>query len=209
MNKNDVPDPYDTPTQDDVKDLARSRVKLLDAYNFNTIVNDESKDILLTFFAPWSLPSKKLKPVLKRLADIYKDDDGIEIVAMDTSSQKVPQGFEVKVLHFIFYHPLMILSIDYDYYWSPSISFYNPFLYFNSVCTTQGLPTVFYLPGNDKTNRKPFEGSTDFKYMKKFLQDNRSTKEAIDLDWGDDEDEEVEEDDEEEEEESSTTSDEL
>lgn len=65
--------------------------------NFNDVVLDEKKDVLLEVYAPWCGHCKKLEPIYNELGDAYKNNKNIVIAKMDGTANEVdglaPRGF--------------------------------------------------------------------------------------------------------------------
>lgn len=78
-------------------------VKVVVGRNFNDIVMDESKDVLLEVYAPWCGHCKKLEPIWNELGEEYQDDSSIVIAKMDGTSNEVDglaaQGFPTIVFY--------------------------------------------------------------------------------------------------------------
>lgn len=49
--------------------MSRSCLQVLVAENFDSIVNDDSKDVLIEFYAPWCGHCKNLEPKYKELGE--------------------------------------------------------------------------------------------------------------------------------------------
>jgi len=71
-------------------------VKVVVAKNFNEIVNDESKDVLIEFYAPWCGHCKSLAPKYDELAKKLKNEDSIVIAKMDATANDVPAPYDVR-----------------------------------------------------------------------------------------------------------------
>ncbi|KAI9596340.1 thioredoxin-like domain-containing protein [Syncephalis fuscata] len=74
-------------------------VKVVVADNFDALVMDKTKDVLIEFYAPWCGHCKKLAPIYDKLAAKYKDySDKITIVKMDATANDIPPsaGFTVE-----------------------------------------------------------------------------------------------------------------
>jgi len=71
-------------------------VKTLVAKNFNEIVNDEDKDVLIEFYAPWCGHCKSLAPVYEEAAQKMKEETDIVFAKMDATANDVPAHFDVK-----------------------------------------------------------------------------------------------------------------
>lgn len=70
-------------------------VKVVVAKNFDEIVNNKEKDVLIEFYAPWCGHCKSLEPKYKELAEKLADEPGITIAKMDATANDVPKPFEV------------------------------------------------------------------------------------------------------------------
>ncbi|CAL4910238.1 unnamed protein product [Urochloa decumbens] len=60
-----------------------SSVVVLTPETFDSIVLDETKDVLVEFYAPWCGHCKHLAPVYENLASVFKQDDGVVIANLD------------------------------------------------------------------------------------------------------------------------------
>lgn len=69
-------------------------VKVAVAQNFQELVTDNEKDILIEFYAPWCGHCKKLAPTYEELGKEMKNEN-VEIVKMDATANDVPAPFEV------------------------------------------------------------------------------------------------------------------
>jgi protein disulfide-isomerase A4 len=67
-------------------------VKVVTANTFDEIVMDETRDIMIEFYAPWCGHCKKLTPVYKKLAKKFKDNDGVVIAKMDATANDIPNN---------------------------------------------------------------------------------------------------------------------
>ena len=73
-----------------------SHVIKLTSSNFDDIVNNPNKDVLIDFYAPWCGHCKFLKPEYEALAKYFKDDARIAVAAMDASEHNPPKEFDVQ-----------------------------------------------------------------------------------------------------------------
>jgi protein disulfide isomerase family A protein 3 len=78
-------------------------VKVVVAKNFNDIVNDESKDVLIEFYAPWCGHCKSLEPKYNEAAEKLSKEKDIVIAKMDATANDVPAPYEVKGFPTIYY----------------------------------------------------------------------------------------------------------
>lgn len=58
--------------------------------NFDEIVNNESKDMLIEFYNPWCDHWKNLESKYKELEEIFSTDPGIAIAQMDATAKDGP-----------------------------------------------------------------------------------------------------------------------
>ena len=66
------------------------------AKNFEELVTENTKDVLVEFYAPWCGHCKKLTPIYDELAEKMAEED-VEIVKMDATANDVPPAYDVKV----------------------------------------------------------------------------------------------------------------
>uniref|UniRef100_A0A8C6WRH4 Protein disulfide-isomerase A3 n=1 Tax=Neogobius melanostomus TaxID=47308 RepID=A0A8C6WRH4_9GOBI len=83
---------------------APSRSTLV-AENFDSIVNDDSKDVLIEFYAPWCGHCKSLEPKYKELGEGLSGDPNIVIAKMDATANDVPSPYEVSGFPTIYFSP--------------------------------------------------------------------------------------------------------
>jgi len=65
-----------------------SNVVVLTPENFDKIVLDESKDVLVEFYAPWCGHCKSLAPIYDKLSSVYKADSHVVIAKVDADKHK-------------------------------------------------------------------------------------------------------------------------
>jgi len=80
-------------------------VKILVAKNFDEIVNDNSKDVLIEFYAPWCGHCKSLAPKYDELAKKLRKESNIVIAKMDATENDVPKQYEVQGFPTIYFAP--------------------------------------------------------------------------------------------------------
>jgi len=80
-------------------------VQTVVARNFDEIVNDETKDVLIEFYAPWCGHCKTLAPKYEELANKLKGESEIVIAKMDATANDVPASFDVKGFPTLFFVP--------------------------------------------------------------------------------------------------------
>ncbi|CAG01048.1 unnamed protein product, partial [Tetraodon nigroviridis] len=80
-------------------------VKVVVAENFDSIVNDDSKDVLIEFYAPWCGHCKNLEPKYKELGEKLANDPNIVIAKMDPTANDVPAPYEVRGFPTIYFSP--------------------------------------------------------------------------------------------------------
>jgi len=67
---------------------APSAVVDLTAFNFDSIVLDPSKDVLVEFYAPWCGHCKSLAPVYEKVAAAFANEPNVVIAKVDADSHK-------------------------------------------------------------------------------------------------------------------------
>jgi protein disulfide isomerase family A protein 3 len=80
-------------------------VKVVVAKNFDEIVNDDSRDVLIEFYAPWCGHCKTLAPKYDELAAKLSKESGITIAKMDATANDVPSYYDVKGFPTIYFAP--------------------------------------------------------------------------------------------------------
>ena len=68
------------------------------AKNFEEIVNDPEKDVLIEFYAPWCGHCKSLEPKYKELGEKMADEESVVIAKMDATANDVPPPYQVRGL---------------------------------------------------------------------------------------------------------------
>jgi len=80
-------------------------VKTVVAKNFDDVVNDPTKDVLIEFYAPWCGHCKSLAPKYEELAEKLKDEPSIVIAKMDATANDVPSEYDVRGFPTIYFAP--------------------------------------------------------------------------------------------------------
>lgn len=80
-------------------------VKVVVGEQFDEIVNDPTKDVLIEFYAPWCGHCKTLEPKFAELGEKFKDVKDIVIAKMDATANDVPPPYEVQGFPTIYYSP--------------------------------------------------------------------------------------------------------
>lgn len=73
--------------------------------NFDEIVNDPERDVLIEFYAPWCGHCKSLAPKYEELAEKLSGESGVTIAKMDATANDVPAPYQVQGFPTIFYAP--------------------------------------------------------------------------------------------------------
>jgi len=73
--------------------------------NFDEVVNDPERDVLIEFYAPWCGHCKSLAPKYEELAEKLKDEPGVTIAKMDATANDVPSTYGVRGFPTIFFAP--------------------------------------------------------------------------------------------------------
>jgi protein disulfide-isomerase A3 len=80
-------------------------VKVVVAKNFDEIVNDPTKDVLIEFYAPWCGHCKSLAPKYDELAEKLKNEKNIVIAKMDATANDVPPTYKVQGFPTLYFSP--------------------------------------------------------------------------------------------------------
>ncbi|KAH8517261.1 hypothetical protein Peur_048468 [Populus x canadensis] len=65
-----------------------SSVVVLTADNFNDIVLDENKDVLVEFYAPWCGHCKNLAPIYEKVATAFKSEEDVVVANLDADKYR-------------------------------------------------------------------------------------------------------------------------
>ncbi|KAI5692766.1 hypothetical protein M8J76_002994 [Diaphorina citri] len=79
-------------------------VKVAVAKNFDEVVTNNEKDVLVEFYAPWCGHCKKLTPVYEEVGEKLKGEN-VDLVKMDATANDVPSLFEVRGFPTLFWLP--------------------------------------------------------------------------------------------------------
>lgn len=79
-------------------------VKIAVSKNFDEIVTNNDKDILIEFYAPWCGHCKKLAPIFDDLGEKLANED-VEIVKFDATANDVPPLYQVRGFPSLFWVP--------------------------------------------------------------------------------------------------------
>jgi len=80
-------------------------VKVVVAKNFDEIVNDPERDVLIEFYAPWCGHCKNLEPKYVELGEKLEGEDSVVIAKMDATANDVPQPYQVRGFPTIYWAP--------------------------------------------------------------------------------------------------------
>ncbi|KAL2941141.1 putative protein disulfide-isomerase A6 [Bienertia sinuspersici] len=67
---------------------APSNVVILSPDNFEDVVMDKSKDVLVEFYAPWCGHCKSLAPIYEKVANAYKSEEDVVIANLDADKHR-------------------------------------------------------------------------------------------------------------------------
>merc|ERR1719232_1525184 len=85
-------------------DNSGNGVKVAVAKNFDELVSNSEKDVLVEFYAPWCGHCKKLTPIYEELGAAMKEEN-VEIVKMDATANDVPPQFDVRGFPTLYWLP--------------------------------------------------------------------------------------------------------
>uniref|UniRef100_A0A7S4FNS0 protein disulfide-isomerase n=1 Tax=Eutreptiella gymnastica TaxID=73025 RepID=A0A7S4FNS0_9EUGL len=94
-----------------------SPVEELTDDNFDEVVLDEGKDVLVEFYAPWCGHCKELEPIWKEVAQVFQDEPDVIVAKMDaTVANKVPKKYAVRSFPTIKWFPKdQKYGVEYNY----------------------------------------------------------------------------------------------
>jgi protein disulfide-isomerase A1 len=72
--------------------------------NFEEIVKDETKDVLVKYYAPWCGHCKKLAPIWDELGEFYKDQPDLVIAKFDATANEA-DGVEIRGYPTLIFYP--------------------------------------------------------------------------------------------------------
>lgn len=86
---------------EEIPDKDEGPVKTVVFKNWESIVMDEGKDVLLEMYAPWCGACNRLAPIYKALAESYGDKkDKVVIAKMDATANDIPKSANIKLTKF-------------------------------------------------------------------------------------------------------------
>ncbi|KAF9300308.1 protein disulfide-isomerase precursor [Mortierella antarctica] len=96
VNKVEI-DPSHTTNPEPAPETQDGPVTVVVATTYTQIVEDQSKDVLIEYYAPWCGFCKKLAPIYDELGELYKDADDIVIAKIDATANDLPASLPFKV----------------------------------------------------------------------------------------------------------------
>ncbi|EJW78649.1 Pdia4 protein, partial [Wuchereria bancrofti] len=82
-----------------------SSVKTVVASNFAQIVFDETKDVLMEFYAPWCGHCKAFESKYNELAVKLKSESNLLLVKIDATANDIPKNYDVSGFPTIYFAP--------------------------------------------------------------------------------------------------------
>ncbi|CAH1796207.1 unnamed protein product [Owenia fusiformis] len=88
-----------------IPENSENAVKVVVGKNFADLVDDETKDVLIEFYAPWCGHCMSLEPKYNELAEKMANEKNIVIAKMDATANDVPPQYNVKGFPTIYFAP--------------------------------------------------------------------------------------------------------
>jgi len=70
-------------------------VKIVVADNYDAIVNDNTKDVLVEFYAPWCPHCKNIEPIYNSVGEKLKDVTSLVLAKIDATANTIPDDLPV------------------------------------------------------------------------------------------------------------------
>lgn len=80
-------------------------VKVVVGKNFESVVLDKTKDVLIEFYAPWCGHCKQIEPIYAELAKKLKNEKNLVIAKMDATANDSPDPFTAEGFPTIYFAP--------------------------------------------------------------------------------------------------------
>ncbi|KAL0387359.1 UNVERIFIED_CONTAM: putative protein disulfide-isomerase A6 [Sesamum radiatum] len=134
-----------------------SNVVVLTSDNFDEIVNDEKKNVLVEFYAPWCGHCKNLAPTYEKVAAAFKLDEDVVIANLDADQYKdlaenIPQTYVTTKTRIIWNEMRMPLPTK----------------------QASGYPTLKFFPKNNKAG-EDYDGGRDLDDFVTFINEKCGT----------------------------------
>jgi len=84
IKSEEIPEPNDQP------------VTILVAKNFDEIVNDATKDVLVEFYAPWCGHCKHLAPIYEELGKAFENVQNVVVAKIDATANDVNPALGIR-----------------------------------------------------------------------------------------------------------------
>uniref|UniRef100_A0A7S3SXQ9 protein disulfide-isomerase n=1 Tax=Strombidinopsis acuminata TaxID=141414 RepID=A0A7S3SXQ9_9SPIT len=89
---------------EDVPEVQDGPVQVIVGKNFDQVVMDSSKDVLVKYYAPWCGHCKKLAPIWEELAQHFADVNDLVIAKFDATVNEV-DGVDIRSYPTLIYYP--------------------------------------------------------------------------------------------------------
>ncbi|CAF1469685.1 unnamed protein product [Adineta ricciae] len=89
-------------------------IQTLVGKNFEKVVQDQTKNVLVFFYAPWCGHCTKFKPTYAALAQRYASQSNLIVAQIDATANDIPKGFEVAGFPTIYLVPMNNQPVKYE-----------------------------------------------------------------------------------------------
>ncbi|CAF1285814.1 unnamed protein product [Rotaria sordida] len=89
-------------------------IHILVGKNFDKIVKDNKKNVLVFFYAPWCGHCNEFKPTYSKLAERYTSQSNVILAQIDATANDIPPGFDVTGYPTIYIMPKNKKPVKYE-----------------------------------------------------------------------------------------------
>lgn len=137
------------------EDWDKTGVKTLVASNFDEVVFDKTKDVLVEFYAPWCGHCKQLSPIFDQLGEKFKDSETVVVAKMDATANELEHTKITSFPTLKFYKKGDNAVVDYN--GERTLEGFTKFLESGGLEDAAGVPDVEEVPVDEEEESKKEE----------------------------------------------------